>query len=133
MRKLFFLFVLFVFAISAACKKSPEKINNGDLNSEDTTALMPAQNFAITLVEDFINEDDPELEAFLEKVIYPIIAKADKVTIDKLSDTVYLITYFLEGVEKNVLIEKYFSPSKEEIFFEYKEIKYSRLTSFLNR
>ncbi|MGB9696833.1 MAG: hypothetical protein ACP5P3_08860 [Ignavibacteria bacterium] len=135
MKTFFFLFVLFIFAIFAACKKLPEKVNNEDVNShsEDTVSLTPAQNFAIILVEDFINEDDPDFEAFLENIIYPIVAKADKVTIDKLSDTIYLLTYFLEGTEKNILIEKYFSPSKEETFFEYKEVKYSRLTLFLNR
>lgn len=135
MRKLFSLFILFVLTISVSCKRSPEKVNNEDINShsEDTVTLTPAQNFAITLVEDFINEEDPDLEVFLEKTIYPIVAKADKVTIDRLGDTIYLLTYFLEGTEKNILIEKYFSPSKEETFFEYKEVKYSRLTSFLNR
>jgi hypothetical protein len=136
MKKLFSLFTFFlILVVLSACKKAPEKVNNEDINSnsEDTVSLTPAQNFAITLVEDFIYEDDPELETFLEEVIYPLVAKAEKVTIDKLSDTAYLITYYQEGFEKSILIEKYFSPSKEETFFEYKEIKYSRQNSFLNR
>lgn len=135
MRQFLFLFVSLIFAVSVSCKKSPEKINNQDINSnpEDTVALTPAQNFAITLVEDFINADDPDLEIFLEKVIYPIVEKADRVTLDRISDTIYLLTYFSEGKEKNILIEKYFSPSKEETFFEYKEIQYPRLNSFLNK
>jgi hypothetical protein len=102
------------------------------IDDEDTTSLTPAESFASTLCQDILNDDsEVELESYLIDVIYPKVSASTKVTIDKISSSIYLLTYFEGSTEKHFLIQKYFNPQKEEMFFESSETSLSPNKQYL--
>jgi hypothetical protein len=142
--KAFFL-SLFIVTISvlmiAGCGK--EKSNNTvneqkqqqqqmGIDEEDTTSLTPAESFASALCQDILNDDsEVDLESYLIDVVYPKISGSTKVTIDRVSGSIFLLTYFEGSTEKHLLIQKYYNPQKEEIYFESSETSLSPSKQFL--
>lgn len=93
-----------------------EDDNNNDSN------FTPAELFGSSLVEDILGEDNEvELQIYLEEQIYPLVSKSSKVTIDKISPSLYLLTYEANGALKQLAIQKFYNPVKEEFVFEMKE------------
>ena len=102
------------------------------IDDEDTTALTPAESFASTLCQDILNdESEVDLESYLIDVIYPKVSGSSKVTIDQVSSSIYLLTYFEGNNEKHMLIQKYYNPKKDEIYFESVETALSPNKQFL--
>ncbi|MBK8983995.1 MAG: hypothetical protein IPM38_17170 [Ignavibacteria bacterium] len=130
------LFVLFAF--SSCNDKSNENSESGnddteerDGNSEDTT-MTPEEIFSSALVQDILgDEEDADLQFYLEEEIYPLLATAGKVTIDRISSSLYLISFQENGIQKNFLIKKYFDPQNPEIKFERTETQSGPESQFL--
>lgn len=136
-RKVIVIFLISLLIISCN-KENPSGQKNetskteeqGDYDSE--TSLTPVEAFSSTLVQDMLNEEeDVDLEIYLEEQIYPLVSKSAKVTIDRISSSVYLLSYDDNGVMKNISIQKFYSPGKDEIFFEKSEIQNDSLKQFL--
>lgn len=143
--KTYFLSLILVcfsaFIMAAGCGK--EKSNNSvneqkqqqqqmGIEDEDTTALTPAESFASALCQDILNDDsEVDFESYLIDVIYPKVSGSTKVTLDRVSSSIFLLTYFEGNTEKHLLIQKYFNPQKGEIFFESSETSLSPNKQFL--
>lgn len=94
---------------------------NGNENDSDST-MSPEEAFSSALVQDILGEnDDPDLQIYLEEQIFPLVSKSNKVTIDRVSSSQYLLSYDEAGALKNLVIQKYYSPGKDEFVFEKKE------------
>lgn len=122
-----------VFFISCGDKSnSPDNTNNSTLNeTDDTTSLSPQEAFSYVLVNQILNSDDGDLELYLENEIYTLVSKSEKVTIDEISSSLFLLTYFEGDVEKNLLIQKFYNPAKDEFTFTKSETSVTSKKQFL--
>jgi len=119
-------------SISTSSEQKQQQQQQMGIDNEDTTSLTPAESFASTLCQDILNDDsEVELELYLADVIYPKVSGSSKVTLDQVSSSMYLLTYFEGNTEKHLLIQKYYNPQKEEIFFESSETSLSSNKQFL--
>jgi hypothetical protein len=118
-------FLILVSGISiSSCGKndSVKDITNGKESEtqepEDTVQLTPAELFTNAMCDNFLKEtDDEDLQIYLEEEIFPLVSKSDKVTIEKLSASLYLLSYKDGNESKNILIQKNYNPQNDEIFF----------------
>jgi len=111
--------------------KTPQDsaINKVVESDEDTVSLSPQESFGLTLVQDILQDDkETDLQLYLEESVYPIVSKSSKVTIDRITSSVYLLKYFDGTTEKNIYIQKFYNPQTDEIDFEKSDIK----PSFVN-
>lgn len=146
MKSFFLSFIIVSFsvlALIAGCGKEKSINTNKEqkqqqqqqqmgIEDEDTTSLTPAESFASNLCQDILNDDtEADLESYLIDVVYPKVSGSTKVTIDIVSSSLYLLTYFEGGTEKHLLIQKYYNPQKQEIFFESSETSLSPNKQFL--
>jgi hypothetical protein len=105
-----------------------EQIESGN----DTTSLTPAESFAAALTQEILkDESEVELESFLSEKIYPIISGSKNVTIDKISSSLYLLKYYKENTEKNMLIQKYYNPAEDSFSFEITETTTNNVKQFV--
>lgn len=105
-----------------------EQIESGN----DTTSLTPAESFAAALTQEILkDETEVELESFLADNVYPFVSGSKKVTIDKISSSLYLIKYFKENTEKNILIQKYYNPAEDSFSFEITETNTNNIKQFV--
>lgn len=113
------LILISVFFISCGDKTNDSDNRNSSSNNEtdDTTSLSPQEAFSYVLVNQVLNSDDEDLELFLENEIFPVVSKSEKVTIDEISSSLFLLTYFEGEAEKNLLIQKFYNPVKDEVTF----------------
>jgi len=113
-------------------QKQQQQQQQMGIEDEDTTALTPAESFASTLCQDILSDDsEVDLESYLIEVIYPKVSGSSKVTMDQVSSSIYLLTYFEGNTEKHMLIQKYYNPKKDELFFESSETTLSPIKQFL--
>ena len=99
-------------------KEKPNVSESESQEPEDTVQLTPAELFSNAMCDNFLNDtDDEDLQIYLEEEIYPVVSKSDKVTIDKLSASIYLLSYSEGNESKNILIQKYYNPKIDEIYF----------------
>lgn len=113
-------------------KKESPKTETQNEESDTDTAMTAAESFSSALVEDIMGEnEDMELQYYLEEQIYPLISKSEKVTIDRISSSLYLLSYDENGVIKNYLIQKFYNPAKDEIFFEKSETQLNSVKQFV--
>ena len=99
-------------------KEKPNVSESESQEPEDTVQLTPAELFSNALCDNFLNEtDDEDLQIYLEEEIFPLVSKSDKVTIDKLSVSMYLLSYTEGNESKNILIQKNYNPKIDEIYF----------------
>lgn len=117
MKYSFFLIVLTILIISG-CGENNQSSQD---ESSDSVTLSPPEVFSLTLTEDILREDDEDLRLYLEEEIYPVVAKSEKVTIDRLSSSEYLLTYFSEGAAIGLLIKKYYNPIEDVVVFSKNE------------
>jgi len=133
-----FLFLVFLL-FSAGCRKKDKDAQNNKQSGQeqiesgnDTTSLSPAESFAAALTQEILNDEtEVELESFLAEKVYPLVSGSKKVTIDKISSSLYLIKYFNENTEKNILIQKYYNPAKDSFSFEISETNTNNLKQFV--
>jgi hypothetical protein len=114
MKYSFLLLVVLLMLLSGCGEK--DKWSDKD-ESSDTTALSPQEVFSLTLAEDILSDDDEDLKLYLEEEIYPLVSKSNKVTIDRISSSQFLISYSQDSTYKGLLIQKYYNPLSDEIVF----------------
>jgi hypothetical protein len=100
-------------------------------NDDDTTALTPQEEFSNAMVYNILDINDEELQIYLEEDIYPLVSKSNKITIDKISSSLFLLQYEENGSNKNLLIQKFYNPSKDEFFFEKREVQNDAIKQFV--
>jgi hypothetical protein len=101
-----------------------QEVNEVTQTEEDTIPLAPQETFGLILVQDILmDEKETDLQLYLEETVYPLVSKSPKVTIDRISSSVYLLKYFDGTAEKNLYIQKYYNPLTDEIVFEKTDIK----------
>ncbi|MCU0373447.1 MAG: hypothetical protein MUE56_09435 [Ignavibacteria bacterium] len=109
-------------------QQEQELIESGN----DTSSLTPAESFAAALTQEILNDEtEVELESFLAEKVYPLVSGSKKVTIDKISSSLYLIKYFNENTEKNILIQKYYIPAEDSFSFEITETNTNSIKQFV--
>lgn len=127
--------ILFSLLIFACGKNSDgDKVNQqGTTSTEesDTTALTPQEALSTTLIEDIMNTEDEDLAAYIEDEIYPIVSKSQRVTIEKLSASLYLLQYESGGTDKYLLIQKFYNPTTDEMTFTKTETSLTPQKQFL--
>ena len=123
------LIALFLFS----CRK--DGTENEDVTDEqesDTIALSPEEIFSSTLVEDILQTgSDEDLKIYLEEEIYPLVSNSNKVTLDRVSASLYILTFDDNGVDKNFIIQKFYSPVNFEVFFEKRETETDAINQYL--
>ena len=109
-----------------------EKVLQQEMEENDTTSLTPAESFGAVLAQSILNdESEVELESFLSESVYPKVSSASKVTIDKISSSLYLIKYYEGTAEKYLLIQKYYNPKEDSITFDITETGLTTSKQFL--
>ncbi len=113
-------------------KEKNEKVLQQEMEESDTASLTPAESFGAVLTQSILNdESEVELESFLSETVYPKISSASKVTIDKISSSLYLLKYYEGTSEKYLLIQKYYNPKEDSITFDITETGLTTSKQFL--
>lgn len=113
-------------------KEQNEKVLQQEMEDNDTASLTPAESFGAVLAQSILNdESEVELESFLSESVYPKVSSASKVTIDKISSSLYLIKYYEGTAEKYLLIQKYYNPKEDSITFDITETGLTTSKQFL--
>lgn len=132
------IFLLIVLSL-LSCGNENEKKNKTEIQSnesseedENETPMSPEEVFSSTLTQGMAGDDEiQDLQLYLEEQIYPSVAKSEKVTLDRISVSLYLLSYFEGGVQKNFTLQKFYNPAKDVVFFEKKEIQSDAVKQFL--
>jgi hypothetical protein len=131
MIKYFGLLLLTLLIISCGDDKKSDT-ETTDKDESDTISLSPEELFSSTLLEDILqSSEDDDLKSYLEGEIYPIVANSTKVTIDRVSASLYLLSYDENGVQKNFIIQKFYNPSSLEMYFEINELETNAVDQYL--
>ncbi|MBL8006933.1 MAG: hypothetical protein JNJ56_05335 [Ignavibacteria bacterium] len=136
LRNIIFLLIVMSFL---SCGKENEKKNKTEIQNnvsseedEDDTPMSPEEVFSSTLTQGMAGDDEiQDLQLYLEEQIYPSVSKSEKVTLDRISVSLYLLSYNESGVQKNFTLQKFYNPAKDEVFFERKEIQSDAVKQFL--
>ena len=122
--EIFSILIMMLFVIaSGGCGKGEEKSTNESTSKTESqdqdSVLSPEEIFSATLVQGIVGEeDDPDLEAFLEEDLYGELKNSKAVTMDRISSSMYVIEFENLGQMKSYLIRKYYNPQKDEYYFE---------------
>lgn len=100
--------------------------------NETDSAMTAEELFSSAMVENIMGENgDADLEVYLEEQIYPQISKSGKVTIDRISSSLYLLSYDDGGIMKNMVIQKFYNPEKDEFVFDKSETQNNAVKQFV--
>jgi hypothetical protein len=131
------IFSLFIFS----CNKNSEtdqsaKNNNSQqesgIENDSDSAMTDEEVFSSSLVQGILGEEeDIELQIYLEETIYPIVAKSDKVTFDRISNSIFLLGFNDNGTLRNIMIQKLYNPDTGEFVFENEEVPTSAQKQFV--
>ena len=134
--------VLLLSMILTSCSKE-DKPKTDSTSNTNTTQNSPNANdlsgenmtkeeiFSSTLVQDIAGDENEDLEIYLEEVIYPMVSKSNKVSLEKISGSLYLLTYDDNGTMKNLMIQEYYSPAKDEMVFDKTETQTNAVKQFV--
>ena len=133
--------VLIICSVFISCDKETktdqsssksDKGTNEITESETDSVMTPEEIFSSSLVQDIIGDDeDIELQIYLEEQIYPIVSKSNKITIDKVSSSLYLLSYEESGIIKNFILQKFYNPVKDEFVFDKTETQINSFKQFV--
>ena len=133
--------VLIICTVFISCNKETktdqsssksDKGTNEITESETDSVMTPEEIFSSSLVQDIIGDDeDIELQIYLEEQIYPLVSKSNKITIDKVSSSLYLLSYEESGVMKNFILQKFYNPVKDEFVFDKTETQINSFKQFV--
>ena len=133
--------VLIICSVFISCDKETktdqsssksDKGTNEITESETDSVMTPEEIFSSSLVQDIIGDDeDIELQIYLEEQIYPIVSKSNKTTIDKISSSLYLLSYEESGIIKNFILQKFYNPVKDEFVFDKTETQINSFKQFV--
>lgn len=102
--KIFALFAILLSITIVACKG--DSTTGENQSDSDTSAnLSKEELFADVMVNDFLKEDDVELQEYLQTEIFPLTVNSERIYIEQLSTNEYLIT-MLEGDTKKTLLSQ---------------------------
>jgi hypothetical protein len=133
----YLVFVLLIIAFVSCSKEQvkrtfEKKIDTQVVEDEaDTTSLSPEEEFSSALVNNILDTEDEDLQVYLEDEIYPLVKTSNKVTIDNISSSLYLLQYDDKGSTKNILIQKFYNPEKDDFFFEKREVQNDAIKQFI--
>lgn len=102
----------------ASCGNNKEE----DSTSVDISDMSKEEIFASVMVSEFLKEEDDDLQEYFQIEIYPIIANAERVFIEKISTNEYMITFTEGNSDKRIIINKYYDLINEQVFFEKSEV-----------
>ena len=109
-----------------------EKGINESAESETDSLMTPEEIFSSSLVQDIMGEDeDIDLQIYLEEQIYPSVSKSNKITLDKISSSLYLLSYDDSGVMKSYILQKFYNPLKDEFVFDKTETQLNAFKQFV--
>lgn len=111
-------------------KQNQNSTQNADVDEADTN-MTKEEVFSSTLVQDIAGDENEDLQIYLEEVIYPMVSKSSKVTLEKISGSLYLLSYDDNGTMKNLLIQEYYSPGKDEMVFDKIETQTNAVKQFV--
>ena len=133
--------VLIICTVFISCNKETktdqsssksDKGTNEITESETDSVMTPEEIFSSSLVQDIIGDDeDIELQIYLEEQIYPLVSKSNKTTIDKISSSLYLLSYEESGVMKSFILQKFYNPVKDEFVFDKTETQINSFKQFV--
>ena len=133
--------VLIICSVFISCDKETktdqsssksDKTANENSESETDSIMTPEEIFSSSLVQDIIGDDeDIELQIYLEEQIYPLVLKSNKITIDKISSSLYLLSYEESGIIKNFILQKFYNPVKDEFVFDKTETQINSFKQFV--
>ncbi len=133
--------VLIICSVFISCDKETktdqsssksDKTANENSESETDSIMTPEEIFSSSLVQDIIgNDEDIELQIYLEEQIYPLVSKSNKITIDKVSSSLYLLSYEESGVMKSFILQKFYNPVKDEFVFDKTETHINSFKQFV--
>lgn len=133
--------VLIICSVFISCDKETktdqsssksDKGTNEITESETDSVMTPEEIFSSSLVQDIIGDDeDIELQIYLEEQIYPLVSKSNKTTIDKISSSLYLLSYEESGVMKSFILQKFYNPVKDEFVFDKTETQINSFKQFV--
>ena len=115
-----FITLILLCTVFYSCNKDSSKEQNSsksgkqteevaDTETESDTEMTPEEIFSSSLVQDIMgDEENADLQIYLEEQIYPLVSKSGKVTLDKISSSLYLLSYEEGGVMKNYLLQKFY-------------------------
>jgi|WetSurMetagenome_2_1015567.scaffolds.fasta_scaffold603648_1 hypothetical protein len=128
-----FLIIAFVSCSKEQVKRTIEKKIDTQVveDDADTTSLSPEESFSQALVNNILDTEDEDLQVYLEDEIYPLVKSSNKVTIDNISSSLYLLQYDDKGNTKNILIQKFYNPEKDDFFFEKREVQNDAIKQFI--
>ena len=131
---LFFILIVIAFVSCSKedIKRKIEKTTNKEVTEgdADTTALTPEEAFSLAMVN-ILDIEDEDLQNYLEDEIYPIVKNSNKITIDNISSSLFLLQYVENGIQKNILIQKFYDVEKDEYFFEKREVQNDAIKQFV--
>lgn len=110
---------------------SPKTETHSDNENDSDTSMTAEEAFSSALVEDIAGDDDADLRFYLEEQLFPIVSKSKKVTLDRVSSSLYLLSYDDQGIEKNIMIQKFYNPVKDEFVFEKSETQTNAIKQFV--
>ncbi len=99
--------------------------------SDVADSLSKEELFSTTLVQDIAGDENEDLQVYLEDTIYPMVAKSHKVTLDKISGSLYLLSFEENGKMKNILIQEFFDPQEEDVMFDKREVSFDAVKQFV--
>jgi hypothetical protein len=111
-------------------KQNQTSTQNTAVDDADTN-MTKEEVFSSTLVQDIAGDENEDLQIYLEEVIYPMVSKSNKVTLEKISGSLYLLSYDDNGTMKNLLIQEYYSPGKDEMVFDKIETQTNAVKQFV--
>lgn len=114
--KYLFVITLAIVLISGCGKDNAT--NNENQSQQDTIELEKDEMFGFTLVTEILETEDENLESYLTTQIYPLASNAKKVTMERLSGTVYYLNIINEKDTSQIWIKKFYNPQNEEVIFE---------------
>jgi hypothetical protein len=130
-------FVLLIIAFVSCSKEQVKRTIEKRIDTQvvedeaDTTSLSPEEEFSSALVNNILDTEDEDLQVYLEDEIYPLVKSSNKVTIDNISSSLYLLQYDDKGSTKNILIQKFYNPEKDDFFFEKREVQNDAIKQFI--
>lgn len=138
-----FITLILLCTVFYSCNKDSSKEQNSsksgkqteevaDTETESDTEMTPEEIFSSSLVQDIMgDEENADLQIYLEEQIYPLVSKSGKVTLDKISSSLYLLSYEEGGVMKNYLLQKFYDPVKDEFLFDKTETQLNAVKQFV--
>lgn len=120
------------FLLILVCSCGIENDSEDESSSDSDTILTPAERFSLSLTQEILDEEDEDLQKYLEEEFFTLASNSPKVTIDKVSSSLYIFSFQSDTVMKNFLLQKFYVPVNEEFVFEKSEIDFDAVEKLVS-